>query len=49
MRSTQRQIKCSRCGALNHVRALSSELSPLRDMQAKSYLTVDGNLTGIAR
>ena len=31
------------------VRALNSELSPLSDMQAKSYLTVDGNLTGIAR
>lgn len=37
---TQLQIKCSRCGALNHVRALSSELSPLSDMQAKSFAKV---------
>ncbi|WP_244160376.1 Com family DNA-binding transcriptional regulator [Pseudomonas graminis] len=32
---TQLQIKCSRCGTLNHVRATSPELSPLSDMTAE--------------
>ncbi|WP_080574923.1 zinc finger domain-containing protein [Pseudomonas putida] len=32
---TQLQIKCSRCGALNHVRAASPELSPASDMKAE--------------
>ncbi|WP_244160375.1 Com family DNA-binding transcriptional regulator [Pseudomonas graminis] len=33
---TQLQIKCSRCGTLNHVKATSPELSPLSDMNAGS-------------
>ncbi|MEH6353034.1 Com family DNA-binding transcriptional regulator [Pseudomonas sp. 3JA] len=33
--NTELQIKCSRCGALNHVKALSLELSPLSDMDAE--------------
>ncbi|MCG6573848.1 Com family DNA-binding transcriptional regulator [Pseudomonas sp. AF32] len=33
---TELQIKCSRCGTLNHVKALSLELSPLSDMNAQS-------------
>lgn len=32
---TQLQIKCSRCGTLNHVRAMSLEQSPLSDMNAE--------------
>ncbi|WP_254074931.1 Com family DNA-binding transcriptional regulator [Pseudomonas graminis] len=32
----QLQIKCSRCGTLNHVRASRPELSPLSDMNAES-------------
>ncbi|MBV4460026.1 Com family DNA-binding transcriptional regulator [Pseudomonas sp. COR58] len=28
------QIKCSRCGTLNHVRAASPEPSPVSDMKA---------------
>ncbi|KAA5846884.1 Com family DNA-binding transcriptional regulator [Pseudomonas chlororaphis] len=28
------QIKCSRCGTLNHVRATSPERSPVSDMSA---------------
>ncbi|KPX94457.1 Uncharacterized protein ALO63_05284, partial [Pseudomonas amygdali pv. mori] len=28
---TELQIKCSRCGTLNHVKAVSLELSPLSD------------------
>ncbi|WLG93838.1 Com family DNA-binding transcriptional regulator [Pseudomonas sp. FP198] len=32
---TQLQIKCSRCGILNHVRATSPERSPLSDMNAE--------------
>ncbi|WP_425220293.1 Com family DNA-binding transcriptional regulator [Pseudomonas gozinkensis] len=31
---TELQIKCSRCGTLNHVRATSPERSPLSDMRA---------------
>ncbi|WP_449433417.1 Com family DNA-binding transcriptional regulator [Pseudomonas putida] len=30
----QLQIKCSRCGTLNHVRALSPEPSPMSDKYA---------------
>ncbi|UCR87498.1 Com family DNA-binding transcriptional regulator [Pseudomonas chlororaphis] len=30
------QIKCSRCGTLNHVRAASPERSPVSDMSAAS-------------
>ncbi|WP_445572100.1 Com family DNA-binding transcriptional regulator [Pseudomonas sp. E102] len=33
---TQLQIKCSRCGTLNHVKAASLEPSPLSDMKAES-------------
>ncbi|WP_134677498.1 Com family DNA-binding transcriptional regulator [Ectopseudomonas khazarica] len=29
---TELQIKCTRCGALNHVRALSPEPSPLSEV-----------------
>ena len=31
---TQLQIKCSRCGTLNHVKATSLELSPLSELRA---------------
>lgn len=31
---TQLQIKCSRCGTLNHVKTLSLELSPMSDLTA---------------
>ncbi|MFK3794746.1 Com family DNA-binding transcriptional regulator [Pseudomonas sp. NPDC088444] len=37
---TQLQIKCSRCGTLNHVRAASPELSPLSDMKAEFSATI---------
>ncbi|WP_235811236.1 Com family DNA-binding transcriptional regulator [Pseudomonas syringae group genomosp. 3] len=33
---TELQIKCSRCGTLNHVKATSHELSPLSDVKAES-------------
>ncbi|NMY22817.1 Com family DNA-binding transcriptional regulator [Pseudomonas sp. WS 5412] len=33
---TELQIKCSRCGTLNHVKAASLEQSPLSDMKAES-------------
>ncbi|MDI2595369.1 Com family DNA-binding transcriptional regulator [Pseudomonas sp. N3-W] len=33
---TELQIKCSRCGTLNHVKATSLEPSPLSDMKAES-------------
>ncbi|WP_090209635.1 Com family DNA-binding transcriptional regulator [Pseudomonas asplenii] len=33
---TELQIKCSRCGTLNHVKAPSLERSPLSDMRAES-------------
>lgn len=33
---TELQIKCSRCGTLNHVKASSLERSPLSDMRAES-------------
>lgn len=32
---TELQIKCSRCGTLNHVKAASLERSPLSDMNAE--------------
>ncbi|MBV1806678.1 Com family DNA-binding transcriptional regulator [Pseudomonas viridiflava] len=32
---TELQIKCSRCGTLNHVRAERPELSPLSEMKAE--------------
>lgn len=32
---TELQIKCSRCGTLNHVKAKSLGLSPLSDMKAE--------------
>ncbi|WP_434681331.1 Com family DNA-binding transcriptional regulator [Pseudomonas sp. R1-18] len=32
---TELQIKCSRCGTLNHVKAPSLKLSPLSDMKAE--------------
>ncbi|WP_071550571.1 Com family DNA-binding transcriptional regulator [Pseudomonas frederiksbergensis] len=31
---TELQIKCSRCGTLNHVKATSLEQSPVSDMSA---------------
>ena len=31
---TELQIKCSRCGTLNHVKAASLERSPLSDKEA---------------
>ncbi|RYE67087.1 MAG: Com family DNA-binding transcriptional regulator [Oxalobacteraceae bacterium] len=36
---TELQIKCSRCGTLNHVKASSLERSPLSDMDAASAAT----------
>ncbi|WP_454867629.1 Com family DNA-binding transcriptional regulator [Pseudomonas farris] len=33
---TELQIKCSRCGTLNQVKAASLERSPLSDMKAQS-------------
>ena len=33
---TELQIKCSRCGTLNHVKATSLEQSPMSDMSAES-------------
>lgn len=33
--NTELQIKCSRCGTLNHVKAVSLESSPLSDMNAQ--------------
>ncbi|WP_081499284.1 Com family DNA-binding transcriptional regulator [Pseudomonas sp. GM79] len=33
---TELQIKCSRCGTLNHVKAASLERSPVSDMSAAS-------------
>ncbi|MBK5408998.1 Com family DNA-binding transcriptional regulator [Pseudomonas sp. TH34] len=33
---TELQIKCSRCGTLNHVKATSLEQSPLSDTNAGS-------------
>ncbi|MBN2978892.1 hypothetical protein BFW88_05295 [Pseudomonas fluorescens] len=32
---TELQIKCSRCGTLNHVKATRLEQSPLSDMNAE--------------
>ncbi|WP_288463147.1 Com family DNA-binding transcriptional regulator [uncultured Pseudomonas sp.] len=32
------QIKCSRCGTLNHVRAASPEPSPMSDMKTETPL-----------
>ncbi|MGE7993353.1 Com family DNA-binding transcriptional regulator [Pseudomonas sp. NPDC089554] len=34
-RGTQLQIKCSRCGVLNHVKIVSLELSPKSDISAE--------------
>ncbi|MBK5541524.1 Com family DNA-binding transcriptional regulator [Pseudomonas sp. TH05] len=36
---TELQIKCSRCGTLNHVKASSLEQSPLSDMKAEFSAT----------
>ncbi|WP_448633002.1 MULTISPECIES: Com family DNA-binding transcriptional regulator [Pseudomonas fluorescens group] len=33
--NTELQIKCSRCGTLNHVKAVSLESSPLSEMNAQ--------------
>ncbi|MET3456735.1 MULTISPECIES: Com family DNA-binding transcriptional regulator [Pseudomonas] len=33
--NTELQIKCARCGTLNHVKAASLELSPLSGMDAE--------------
>ncbi|SDQ00009.1 Mu-like prophage protein Com [Pseudomonas brassicacearum] len=35
----QLQIKCSRCGTLNHVKAASLKPSPLSDMKAEFSAT----------
>lgn len=37
----QLQIKCSRCGTLNHVRAESPELSPLSDMKEEASSNIN--------
>ncbi|UCP13092.1 Com family DNA-binding transcriptional regulator [Pseudomonas sp. MM213] len=36
---TELQIKCSRCGTLNHVKAASLERSPLSDKEATHAAT----------
>ncbi|WP_223453209.1 MULTISPECIES: Com family DNA-binding transcriptional regulator [unclassified Pseudomonas] len=36
---TELQIKCSRCGTLNHVKAASLERSPLSDKEAAHAAT----------
>ncbi|ASE19270.1 Com family DNA-binding transcriptional regulator [Pseudomonas protegens] len=36
---TELQIKCSRCGTLNHVKASSLEQSPLSGMRAEFSAT----------
>ncbi|WP_299834687.1 Com family DNA-binding transcriptional regulator [Pseudomonas sp.] len=36
---TELQIKCSRCGTLNHLKAASLDLSPLSDMKAELSAT----------
>lgn len=36
---TEFQIKCSRCGTLNHVKAASLERSPLSDKEAAHAAT----------
>ncbi|WP_414912044.1 Com family DNA-binding transcriptional regulator [Pseudomonas sp. IT-P44] len=36
---TELQIKCSRCGTLNHVKATSLERSPLSDKEAAHAAT----------
>ncbi|WP_081500478.1 Com family DNA-binding transcriptional regulator [Pseudomonas sp. GM80] len=36
---TELQIKCSRCGTLNHEKAMSLERSPLSDMKAEHSAT----------
>ncbi|UQS15592.1 Com family DNA-binding transcriptional regulator [Pseudomonas sp. HS6] len=38
---TELQIKCSRCGTLNHVKATSPERSPVSDMCAASSAQPD--------
>lgn len=37
---TELQIKCSRCGTLNHEKAASLERSPLSDMKAESSANI---------
>ncbi|WPN60790.1 Com family DNA-binding transcriptional regulator [Pseudomonas sp. P9_31] len=37
---TELQIKCSRCGTLNHVKAASLERSPMSDMSAASAVQI---------
>ncbi|PRA29267.1 Com family DNA-binding transcriptional regulator [Pseudomonas poae] len=37
---TELQVKCSRCGTLNHVKAASLDISPLSDMSAQSCATI---------
>ncbi|MHC8360361.1 Com family DNA-binding transcriptional regulator [Pseudomonas sp. LS2P72] len=37
---TELQIKCSRCGTLNHVKAASLERSPVSDMSAASAVQI---------
>ncbi|AKF53433.1 MULTISPECIES: Com family DNA-binding transcriptional regulator [Pseudomonas] len=39
---TELQIKCSRCGTLNHVKATSLELSPLSDRGTAASLLPRG-------
>ncbi|MBG8558642.1 Com family DNA-binding transcriptional regulator [Pseudomonas qingdaonensis] len=36
---TELQIKCSRCGTLNHMKATSLEPSPVSDMNAECSAT----------
>ncbi|WP_080290186.1 Com family DNA-binding transcriptional regulator [Pseudomonas syringae] len=38
---TELQIKCSRCGTLNHVRAKSPEVSPLSDKSIPARLAAN--------
>ncbi|MCU0089407.1 Com family DNA-binding transcriptional regulator [Pseudomonas koreensis] len=38
---TELQIKCSRCGTLNHVKAASPERSPVSDIRAASSAQPD--------
>jgi LSD1 subclass zinc finger protein len=41
---TELQIKCSRCGTLNHVKAKSLEPSPLSDMKAEFSASNHANI-----
>ncbi|PVZ53114.1 Com family DNA-binding transcriptional regulator [Pseudomonas sp. B1(2018)] len=38
---TELQIKCSRCGTLNHVKAQSLERSPVSDTEAVSTALIN--------